>query len=116
MWLSARVRSSTCRSAQRVCRARVSPLVRRRRALAYAVEEWEWVSRAEQVGTCTYRTATGCWLTATGSSRAHAVDALFGDLLRLRAPDEPSRSTFERLCTLLSSVTFIDKSKFEVIT
>ena len=50
-----------------------------------------------------------------------AVDALhplldcctFGDLLRLRAPDECSRSTFERLCTLLSSVTFIDKSKLK---
>ena len=33
----------------------------------------------------------------------------FGDLLRLRAPDEPSRFTFESLCTLLSSVTLIDK-------
>lgn len=35
----------------------------------------------------------------------------FGDLLRLRAPEEASRSAFERLCTLLGSITFIDKSK-----
>lgn len=35
----------------------------------------------------------------------------FGDLLRLRAPDEASRSAFERLCTLLGAVTSIEKSK-----
>ena len=58
------------------------------------------------------------WLLTFAADALHTLldCCTFGDLLRLRAPDEPSRSTFERLCTLLSSVTFIDKSKFEVIT